>query len=211
MSSVLGTFEQVLPNYRLVQINHGDTLQDIAARYLGDANQWIDLAQINNLVWPYVTDDPELVGPRVLLSGNTIKVPAAVGTQIGTSAGDTFLRDIAMKGKRMQVDASGDFALVSGAANLKQQLADRVMTPMGQLSRHPDYGCMAYRLIGKANGPTADSLASQYVRTALAADYRVSSVQSSKAAVSGEAIAATAQVMAIDGNSFDMTWPSSQN
>lgn len=211
MTSVLGTFEQVLPNFRMVRINHGDTLQDIAARYLGDANQWIDIAMLNNLVWPYTTDNPELSGPGVLLSGNMIKVPAAAGSQSGVFAGDTFLRDIAMNGKRMQVDASGDFALVSGAANLKQQLADRVMTPMGQLSRHPDYGCMAYRLLGKANGPTAGALASQYVRSSLAADFRVASVQSSKAMVSGDAITATAQVMAIDGNAFDMTWPSSQN
>lgn len=205
-----GEFDQAMPNFRMVRIDRGDTLQDIAARYLGDANQWIDIAFLNGLVWPYVTDNPELVAPGVLMSGNMIKVPAATGTLQGLyGTEDTFGRDIALKNKRLQVDSSGDFSLVSGSANLKQQLGGRVATPMGQLSRHPDYGCMAYRLIGKANGPTAAALAAQYVKSCLAGDYRVASVQSSDATVTGDSITATAKVMAIDGSAFDLAYPSS--
>lgn len=39
----------------------GDDLFHIAARYLGDATQWIRIAQLNNL------SDPQLIGPTILL------------------------------------------------------------------------------------------------------------------------------------------------
>jgi nucleoid-associated protein YgaU len=34
-------------------IHMGDTLQSIAQKILGDASLWIDIAQANNLVYPF--------------------------------------------------------------------------------------------------------------------------------------------------------------
>jgi predicted Zn-dependent protease len=42
-----------LNGFRLVEIKYGDTLQELAARELGDANKWRDIIAINDLLPPY--------------------------------------------------------------------------------------------------------------------------------------------------------------
>jgi len=41
---------------RLVKLNYGESLQSLAARYLGDPNKWIDIAIANGLKPPYVDE-----------------------------------------------------------------------------------------------------------------------------------------------------------
>ena len=65
-----------LSGFRLVPTRRGDTLQDVAVRELGDAARWYDLAAINDLLPPFLTDDPQQAGPRVLLTGQDLKIPA---------------------------------------------------------------------------------------------------------------------------------------
>lgn len=81
------TFQNVLAaDYRsaqLVSVGQGDTLPNLAARYLGDARRWDDIADTNNLEGPFLdaqaatdlqtTDDPAL--PGSLGTGDTILVP----------------------------------------------------------------------------------------------------------------------------------------
>lgn len=200
------SFERELPAFRLVETNYGDTLQAVAAREMGDANRWPELVWVNNLVAPYITDDPARVAAGVILSGAFLKVPAPGGWQ-GTGSserGQVYERDCELVDKQLQATADGDFAVLTGADNLRQQLGHRIATPRGQLSRHPDYGCMIYRLVGRANGPTAALLGAEYVRAALAADYRVRSVDSSTAEVAGDAIKIQARATAIEGGVVDI-------
>jgi hypothetical protein len=59
---------------RLVKINYGEDLQSLAARYLGDANKWIDIAIANGLKAPYIDE----IGVKLQLlangSGNQINL-----------------------------------------------------------------------------------------------------------------------------------------
>lgn len=202
----MSTFERELPSFRLVQTNFGDNLQAVAARELGDANRWPELVWLNKLVAPYITDDQARVAAGVLLSGAFIKVPAPGGWQ-GTDAserGQVYERDCQLLAKRLQTTAGGDLAVLTGAENLRQQLGHRVATPRGQLVRHPEYGCMVYRLIGKVNGPTAARLGADYVKSTLLADYRVRSVDSAQADVSGDVVNTQAKAVAIEGGVVDI-------
>lgn len=201
----MSEFERQRPSYRLAEIHHGDDLQAIAARELGDANRWPELVWLNTLTHPYITTDERRAGPGVLLAGGFIKVPAPAGVWTDDAErGQVFERDCAMTNRMLSVDAGGDLAVVSGVDNLRQQLQHRLDTPRGQARRHPGYGNMAPRLKGRVNGPTAGMLAAEYVKAALQADYRVSRVDSSTAQVQGDAIRVTARAVAIEGGVVDL-------
>lgn len=201
----MSDFERQLPSFRLVETHHGDDLQAIAHREMGDANRWPELVWINSLTHPYITDDDRVAGPGVLLSGAFIKVPAPAGVWTDDAdRGQVYERDAAMVDKRLVVGDDGDLAVVSGADNLRQQIKHRVDTPRGQARRHPEYGCLIWRLQGKVNGPTAGMLGAEYVKAALRADYRVASVESATAEVIGDAVRITARARAIDGGVVDL-------
>lgn len=51
---------------KLVKINYGESLESLAARYLGDPNKWIDIAIANGLKPPYIDE----VGVRIPLLSN---------------------------------------------------------------------------------------------------------------------------------------------
>lgn len=202
----MSDFTRRMPGYRLVQTHFGDDLQAVAARETGDANRWPELVWINNLVPPYITDDAQRAGPGVLLSGALIKVPAPVGfTADSPNRQSVYERDAELQGKMLDVDADGDLSVLSGADNLRQQLQHRIVTPRGQARRHPEYGCMIWRLVGTVNGPAAGLLGAQYVKAALASDFRVARVEFSTAEVSGDAVRVSAKAVAIDGGVVDLS------
>jgi phage baseplate assembly protein W len=202
----MSEFERQMPSFRLAETHHGDTLQKVAAREMGDANRWAELIWINNLLFPYLTDDPQRASEHVLLAGSLIRIPAPVGVYTQEAdRGQVYERDAHLVNKRLTFDEGGDLAIVAGEANFKQQLLHRVVTPRGQLSRHPEYGCLVWRLHGTVNGPVAGSLAARYVRAALQAEYRVSSVPKCTAEVSGDVIRVSATANGIAGGSVDIT------
>lgn len=194
-----------MPNVRLVRTHWGDDLQAVAARELGDANRWPDLVWLNGLVPPYITQDADAVGDAVLLAGDWIKIPAPAGTWVtDEDRGQVFERDCAMSNKLLAVADDGDLLLVTGSANLTQQLRHRIDTPRGQLRRHPDYGCLLWRLLGTVNGPTAGALGTEYVKSALLAEYRVNRVLSATATIAGDRVQIEARAEAVDGQIIDL-------
>lgn len=197
-----------MPGFRLAATHYNDDLPTVAAREMGDANRWVELVWLNGLVPPYITDDVRLVAPGVLRSGALIKIPAPVGMVTdGADSGQVFERDCQMVKRQLQATPDGDLSVVSGFANLRQQLSHRIVTPRGQATRHAEYGCLISRLVGKVNGPTANMLGAQYVNATLKSDYRVSQVQYSRAIVDRDSIKVTARVIAIDGGAVDVDVP----
>jgi hypothetical protein len=196
---------QILSGYRYAQIQVGDTLQEIAARELGDASQWATLVWINDLSYPYITGDQELVSASVLAYGSQLIVPApTVQVSAATDPLRVFGVDLQLSGGKL-VAANGDFALVGGRANLKQAYLNRLNTPLGDLLFHPAYGNGAQALKGTVDGPTAGLLAATYVQSAILQDPRTASVSSSVAQVSGDTITVTATAVPVSGTSIDLT------
>lgn len=201
----MSEFERQAPQCRLAEIHYGDTLQTIAAREMGDANRWPELVWVNSLTYPYITSDPERVTPGVLLFGSMIKVPSPIGvTTRDGDKGQVYERDCRLTNKLLEVTEDGDIAVVTGVDNLKQQLSHVVITPRGQATRHPSYGCMVWRLLGTVNGPLSVKLGADYVKAALRSDYRVSKVEYSRSETSGDVLRVTARVVAIDGSAVDV-------
>lgn len=201
----MSEFERTQPNFRLVETHHGDDLQAVAGRELGDSNRWPELIWLNQLTHPYLTDDERLVSPTVRLTGSLIKVPAPSSVWTDSAdRGQVYERDCRLVKKRLLDDGSGDFLIAAGVDNLTQQLKHRIDTPRGQARRHPEYGCLVWRLKGTVNGRLGADLGARYVRAALEADYRVDTVQSVTAEVDGDAIRIQAKAEAIAGGVVDL-------
>lgn len=197
--------ERPLFGFRFVEILHGDTLQAIAARELGDAGRWAELIAYNGLVPPFVTDDSAVAKTGVLLSGSLIRVPAPVPVITTTSDPDkVFERDIALDERGGLVLTAGDFDVASGRANLRQALKHRVTTDRGELMFHPSYGSLVRRLIGTVNGPTAALLAAQFAKSAVQADPRIKQVTQSTADVVGDVINVSVEAQPIVGRVVDV-------
>lgn len=52
-------FTKTIRYIKTYQIKSGDTIQSIAANIAGDASSWMDIVQINNLRWPFISDNPQ--------------------------------------------------------------------------------------------------------------------------------------------------------
>lgn len=201
----MSQFERELPSFRLAETHHGDDLQTIAGRELGDANRWPELVWINSLIYPYLTDDEQVSSDRVLLTGSLIRIPAPSATPVDEpKRAQVFGRDVQLTNRKLTVTENGDFDVCAGVDNLTQQLRHAIITPRGQLRRHPGYGCLVWTLHGAVQGPTAAMLGSQYVRATLEADYRVSQVRQASADVIGDALRIVAQAETIDGGVVDI-------
>lgn len=196
------SFERKLNGFRYAETQFGDTIQKFAARELGDATRWPEIAWINNLLPPYITDDKRRVSDRVALAGSILLVPAPqqyVGARIDPDL--VFERDCALPRGLLEDDGKGDIAVAAGRENLRQQLTHRISTEKGSLLFHPDYGCNARRLVGKINTPAAAALGAQYVKSALLSDFRVSKVTEAKATVVGDRLSVDAEIVPIVGRS----------
>ncbi|HET8550954.1 MAG TPA: hypothetical protein VFM97_00580 [Gammaproteobacteria bacterium] len=198
------SFTRTVSGFRRVPTLHGDTLQKIAARELGDATQWYRLIYLNGLHAPYITDDPAQAGNGVILAGDTILLPAAGNAAIRSNDPDNvYGDDIALAGGRLRVE-NGDLAIVGGVANVSQALSNRVRTQQGELRFHPRYGCSARQLIGHKNGPGALAAAG-FVKRSLATDYRVRRVPDARATVEGDAVRIAATVEVVTGEQLEVS------
>jgi phage baseplate assembly protein W len=201
----MSTFERDLPGYRYAETHHGDTIQRVAYRELGDANRWPELVWINDLLPPYITDDPQRASDRVMLSGAPIIIPAARAMfSADVDPYKVFDTDCLLRSGLLEAAEDGDFSIISGRENLKQQLIHRIITDKGALLFHPEYGCSVRRLLGVVNGPTAALLAAEYVKAALLSDDRVMQVNRAVARVEGDQIAVDAEIQPISGRQVDL-------
>lgn len=197
-------FSRPLYGFRFVEVRIGDSLQAIAARELGDASRWHELIAYNNLVPPFLTDDPALASQGVKTAGELILVPApAPSVSTGVDPEKVFERDIDLTGGQFSVE-NGDFAVVAGRANLRQAIKHRIDTERGELMFHLAYGSSVRRMIGAVNGPTAAQLAASYARAAVAMDPRVRQVLSATAEVVGDAVNVTVVAEPIAGESVEV-------
>jgi hypothetical protein len=192
-------FERDIAGFRYAETHYGDDLRRLALRELGDASTWMDIAAINGLVHPYITDDAALVRPGVVLSGTQLLIPAPQSAAaITTNPDEVFGTDVALVDGQVQY-VDGDLALVGGNANFLQSLMLRLDTHKKDLMYHPEYGNETHLLVGRINGPVASSLAVFYTRSCLLEDDRVIEVRNLKAKAQGEQILIEGDAVGISG------------
>lgn len=202
LSGPTPSFTKTVTGYRSAQTLMGDTLERIAQREMGDATRWHDLANLNGLAPPWISDSPISVDVgTVLLAGqDTVLIPSTAPIASGVSeTPNVYGRDCLLLNGKISPSISGDVAVVAGVANLKQALEMRLGTHQGELVYHPSYGCRAYKLLGQGGTPLADQLAASWVAAAIRADPRVSSTSNVNASTSGDILAASGEAISIAG------------
>lgn len=196
------SIQKPLSGIRRAATRRGDTLQAIAARELGDAARWYDLASINGLVPPWITDDPGQAGPKVLLAGADILIPAAAPEPSGvTPATDdaVFGADIDLVDGTLRPGPAGDLLLVSGTKNMAQAIEHRLATPLRSYVYHQDYGSQHHELKGERGDSVANALAALFVDQAVRRDPRVERTERTVATITGDTIEVTTIAVAVDG------------
>lgn len=198
-------FDKPLNGYRFVDTFFGDTLQKIAARELGDAAQWGFLISYNNLVPPYLTDDPAQVVPGVLLTGSQILVPAGAPV-ISTTTDPKLVFDVDLSlTNGLLTGSNGDFSTVGGRDNFRQAIKHNVETDQGSLLWHTWYGSLCRRMIGAVNGPTQALLTERYAAASIERDPRVSEVNQAIATIAGDSLTIQLQVIPVVGRPLQLT------
>ncbi len=189
------SLQTTAPAYSAVPTRRGDTLQKIALREMGDATQWYQLVYLNNLSYPFITDDAALAGHGVLLTGSTILVPVSSAPQPITNPDVIYGQDVALSDGFLSTN-NGDMAIAAGLPNLEQALVNRVNTDAGELVFHPDYGCSVKQVLG-TKGTSRLLAAAAFVKRALLQDTRITSVPSATVTLSGGVmgVAATAETV----------------
>jgi phage baseplate assembly protein W len=196
-------FATTYAGYRYANTRRGDTLQRIALRELGDAASWAKLVWFNDLIPPFITDDSDLAGDRVVLAGQPIKIPSSTAESEPATDGATnvLLTDCSLVSGRLSVDSNGDLAVLSGRDNLKQALRHLVKTDPGELLFHPDYGCKIQRRVGAKNNAVTLLRGQMDVQDALVSEARLKTIDSITVGSSGDALVVVAQVTPISGDS----------
>jgi hypothetical protein len=188
-------------------VGQGDTLAGIAARELGDARRWTDLALINNLSPPYITSGPKLPGTlqpgsRIIIPVNKPVQPAQVlttgnpetgGSQADAHLGVDYEYVLVSKGQwGWKIDAthgSVDGVKTNGIGNLAQGLGSRLRTQRGTNILFPDVGLP--RLVGVDQAENPATEVSLRVRQQILADPRVDRLHSATLEVVKDAVTIT--------------------
>lgn len=295
ISNTSNGFQKVINNVQTYTVQQNDSLQSIAQNVLGDASQWLDIAFINNLRYPFISSDSsdlngtnsntttnltrqaklgdqfvylnnlsqnlqsgavlyfDLVNskatsnltnvseihPIVQVTPNSYNYEVRVdldlplentylaGTELSilttynnttsrvVKAGDAILlpsninnasviktnntnstdpniflgQDLLLDDNgNLASDLTGDLSGVSGIANLRQALSDRLKTEVGELVYYPYYGNPLIDYIGTLNGSSLAIIANDRVSKSLLQDPRVDSVSSISTTVLGDGL-----------------------
>jgi len=182
-----------------VIIAPGQSLEDIAFVNYRDWNRWVEIAVLNNLIPPYITDDPEEAGERIKIAGDRIIIPSdgsQVDTNVVISGENRFNSDLSETEKRLGIDFKltdqfdlafnnrSDIELIRGGQNAGQAIKIKMNLEKGDLRLHPRTGL---GLIIGEKVTDADGLFDSITNTILA-DPRFSSIRDFSLQVQGNTV-----------------------
>lgn len=153
-----------------------ETLMDFAARTTGDFSQWSVIAQANKLVPPYTGIIP---APGIAVPGTKLYLPPYSSNSIPVGEYENYYLGIDWDFgyPYTTLDTwNGDFSMVSGISNYTEALARRVLTPLGSLIYHTNYGSQLPAEIGNVQTAQEAALQLSYLKNALLSDPRTQSI-----------------------------------
>jgi len=182
-------------------ITQGESLQSISQFYYQDANRWSELALLNELEYPFITEDLESTMSNVKKIGDVILIPVENPSEFAIIPSyefediyeKAFGEDIALfnTGSSVELtressgeissDIYGDIQTVKGIANLRQALIIRLSTPLGSLVYHPNFGSRLHQLVGSRGTFEGIHKIKVEVERCVRSDKRVEAVKIEKA------------------------------
>ena len=153
-----------------------EDLAALAARLLGDAGRWPEIADANGMTTPWELPDGRALEDGVLL---LVPVDAAELELRPDSVGDIFGTDLQWDFRRQDILVDGDeptdFVAISGRANLRQGCTRRATSIQGRVRVFPGMGVPA-RIGSNTSTEQAAVFASQLI-TQFGRDARIRQVR----------------------------------
>jgi hypothetical protein len=166
-------------------LNNQDTLLDLAARELGNFEDWSQIANINALSPPY----PGPTNTTAALSGKQLFMPGS-NIQIGSNITPPTYPDSVMGVDYYfgpingpQPAWTGNLAILTGFLNFAAALGRRIQTPLGALVYHSNYGSRLPGEIGAIQSTDESAKLEAFASAAINADKRTGSILSISSAV----------------------------
>ena len=152
-------------------LRQGESLLDFAARTTGDYSQWTVIASANGLVPPYVGIVP---APGIATPGTKLFLPPFSINSPLSNYTDAYLgTDISLGDPGTALTMwTGEFSLIKGLNNYISALLRRVLTPIGSLIYHTNYGSQLPAEVGNVSTASEARLLSSDLKSALLADAR---------------------------------------
>lgn len=141
---------------KMQEVGGGDTIQTLAAKYLGDPDKFKELVLFNNLRPPYIDPTGTIVSPFVLVPGDKIAIPQTSSPKgpnnVTSGSVAPINKDLSEVEKNFGVDvkltddfdldvnAYGDINLVASSQNVAQRIIVKLLLELGSLKRHPEIG-----------------------------------------------------------------------
>jgi hypothetical protein len=170
--------QQISGNIQLTTVRQNENLMDIAARTLGNFEQWTEIASLNNLQPPYIST---VAGQNVAIPGQQLFLPTSGTVQAQGVAPNYNINYLGVDiyygplNQDMTIWA-GDLNTISGYNNLAFSLGRRLQTTYGDLIYHTDFGSRVPPEIGKIAAGNALSVITAYTTSCLLSDPRVNKV-----------------------------------
>lgn len=197
------------------KIRIGDSLQKLARLY--DVRDWRSIAEINELEPPYIDsvyDSTEHKdNPYVACVGDTIVIPSAKAYVLSTRSKDeieneSYGRDLDLYDDKPveqivkgELRGSRDINVVSGIANLAQQLMTLLTVKKGGLLLHPEFGSNLHLYTGHRDSIATRNKIRFETESCLRSDFRVQDVQDVEVEKDGDAYFVTARIIPIPPHS----------
>lgn len=177
---LLSLRDQVSGNIQLAVIHEDDNLMDVAARKLGNYEEWNSIASTNNLLPPYISSTPSA---STAAPGQEIFLPTTGTVQTQGTAPSYTLNYLGVDlyyGPLNQdmLPWTGDFNTISGYDNLAFSLGRRMQTTYGDLIYHPDFGSRIPPEAGAISDQNTLAYITAYARSCVLSDPRVNRVLS---------------------------------
>jgi nucleoid-associated protein YgaU len=140
---------------RQVTYNAGSSLERIAQDEMGDSTRWGEIAEVNGLKAPYVSDDAGDTRKNILKPGTKFMIPTPARngfsqvpagkdgkTTVGLSELEKSLgTDLKLtKDFDLSISNSGDLEVVSGVQNMAQAVLLKLSYEKGEVMRYPEMG-----------------------------------------------------------------------
>ena len=172
--------QTITQTVRLAKVRMNDNLMDIANRELGNFEEWRNIAALNGLIPPYISNTP---GPGLVVPGDQLFMPTPNGgttPQVGSppSYTNNYLGVDVYLGPLNQpmLPWTGDFQVISGYQNLAFSLGRRLQTGLETLIYHPNFGSRIPPEVGSIDDQSISGQLQAYTASSLSSDPRVAKV-----------------------------------
>lgn len=179
-------------------VKRGDDIESVAARELGGASRWPEIARLNDLSHPYIAE-ARRPGGAVAVPGDEIWLPSTGVRPAPPAEDDPLGQDIDAAWIFRGTD--GGLDAVRGENCLLQGLTTRLTGTLGKDPLFPSLGIAAS--VGQPAGDGAEIGVS--VRRAMIADRRVDSIAKLEAFVEGDVVGVEVEVVAVNGRRQSLT------